>query len=121
MSAILIVEDDEGTAHLIASVLRNVGYELLIASNGKQGLSLAQEHQLALIIMDMRLPGINGWELTSIIRNELHLTQIPIIAVSVQVEQNDPEKAIQAGCNEFIAKPFNINELKECVLYYLNG
>ena len=120
MSAILIIEDDEATAQLIASVLRNIGNPLLLASNATKGLALAQENELALILLDMRLPGMTGWELAPILRNELHLTKVPIVAVSVQVERDDPQRAIQAGCDEYIAKPFNINELRECVLYYLS-
>lgn len=119
MSAILIIEDDEATAQLIASVLRNIGHQLLIASNGKRGLALAQENDLVMVILDMRLPGMTGWELAPIFRNELNLTQTPIIAVSVQIERDDPQRAIQAGCDEYISKPFNINDLRDCVLYYL--
>jgi len=119
MSAILIVEDDDATAQLIASVLRHIGHQLLIAPNATRGLALAQENELVMVILDMRLPGMTGWELASILRSDLNLTQIPIIAVSVQVERDDPQRAIQAGCDEYIAKPFNINDLRDCVNYYL--
>jgi CheY-like chemotaxis protein len=120
MGTILIIEDDEATAQLIANVLRSLGHELLIASNGKRGLALAEEHELILILLDMRLPGITGWELAPIFRNKLNMKNIPIIAVSVQVDMNDPQRAIQAGCDEYITKPFNINELRRCVEYYLS-
>lgn len=121
MGAILIIEDDEGTAQLIASVLRSLDYELLLAPNAAIAYSLAQEHNLSLILLDMRLPGMDGWELAPILRNELGLVDVPIIAVSVRVGANDPKRALQVGCNEYIPKPFNINDLRDCVVHYLQN
>lgn len=121
MGAILIIEDDEGTAQLMASVLRALGHELLLASNASIAYTLAQEHNLSLILLDMRLPSMDGWELAPILRNELGLRNIPIIAVSVQVGPDDPKRALQVGCDEYISKPFDINYLRNCVVHYLQN
>jgi CheY-like chemotaxis protein len=86
MESILIIEDDEPTAQLMVSVLESLGHPLLLAPNATRGLALAQEHEISLILLDMRLPGMDGWELVPILRAEYTM---PIIAVSVQICIND--------------------------------
>lgn len=121
MGAILIIEDHIPTAKLIANILRSLEHPILLASDAASGLSLAQEHELSLILLDMRLPGMDGWELVSIIRNELNLSYVPIVAVSVQINIDDAKRALQVGCDEYITKPFDVNDLRDCVAQYLNS
>jgi two-component system, cell cycle response regulator DivK len=119
MGTILIIEDDEATAQLIASVLRSLDHDLLFAVNATQALALVQENELSLILLDMRMPGMKGWELAPILRDEPNASHIPIIAVSVQIDVSDPKRALEVGCDDYIAKPFNINHLRDCVKHHL--
>jgi two-component system, cell cycle response regulator DivK len=119
MESILIIEDDEQTVALMLNVLRHFNREILHAGTAPNGLELAREHQPKVIILDMRLPGMNGWELAPILKNDPKLRSIPIIAVSVQIDSNDAEFAINAGCDDYVPKPFNIKALRDTVAYYL--
>lgn len=120
MGAILIIEDDDASAQLMRTVLEVFKYPILIAENAQIGLDLIQENEISLVLIDMRLPGMTGWELTPILRTKLQLSDIPIIAVSVQVERTEAQRALDVGCDEFIAKPFNIIDFRQRVADYLN-
>lgn len=121
MDSILIIEDDEQTFALMINVLRHFNRDIIHASTGSNGLALAKEHLPKLILLDMRLPGMNGWELAPILKNDPKLCRIPIIAVSVQVDANDPVVAINAGCDDYLPKPFNIKDLRDIVAHYLGA
>lgn len=119
MRSILIIEDDELTAMLIVAALRCIDVELIHAATAQDGLNLAKTHQPSLILLDMRLPGMNGWELAPILKSDTRLRQIPIIAVSVESQTEEANAAIRAGCSEFLPKPFAINVLRQRVTAYL--
>jgi DNA-binding response OmpR family regulator len=119
MESILIIEDDEQTVALMFSVLRHFNREILHAGTAPKGLELAREYEPKLIILDMRLPGMNGWELAPILKKDATLGSIPIIAVSVEVDSDDVKFALKAGCDDYVPKPFNIKQLRERVAHYL--
>ncbi|MCA9983767.1 MAG: response regulator [Anaerolineales bacterium] len=120
---ILYIEDNPFNMQLVEKVLRASGYELLAAEDGEKGLALAREHEPELILLDINLPGMGGYEIAQKIREcDLPgLASVPIIAVTANALVGDDEKAIEAGCTDYLAKPINIRELRETVARYLNA
>ncbi|MEM9953717.1 MAG: response regulator [Chloroflexota bacterium] len=119
MSTILIVEDDEQNHILMDSLLQSMGHKAIHAHTGQEGLELADAHHPDLILLDLRLPIRNGWEVASILKNDDQLGHIPIVAVSVQVDASDIQRAREAGCDEFIEKPFKIQLMRDCINYFV--
>lgn len=103
---ILVVEDNEDTREILLYRLKSMGnYEVLLASNGKEALEMATQSRPDLIIMDLKMPVMNGWEATKAIRQTEWGKDLPIIALTAQAMERDEEKALSAGCNDYIAKP----------------
>lgn len=103
---ILVVEDNEDTREILLYRLKSMGnYEILLASNGKEALEMATQSRPDLIIMDLKMPVMNGWEATKAIRQTEWGKDLPIIALTAQAMERDEEKALSAGCNDYIAKP----------------
>jgi len=108
---ILIVEDNPENMKVFEMVLNAKGYTLLKATDGEEALDMAIREHPDLIIMDIQLPKMNGLEVTKKLRGNSAFSHIPIIAVSAYAMKGDKEKAIEAGCNAYLSKPFNIHEL----------
>ena len=103
---ILVVEDNEDTREILLYRLKSMGsYEILLASNGKEALEMATQSRPDLIIMDLKMPVMNGWEATKAIRQTEWGKDLPVIALTAQAMERDEEKALSAGCNDYIAKP----------------
>ena len=117
---ILIVEDQEDNRTILRDVLSTVGYELIEALNGKDGVRLAQTERPDLILMDIQLPEMDGYEATQQIKSIAELKTIPIIAVTSYALSGDEAKARAAGCDGYIAKPFSPRELLAKVRKYLS-
>ena len=117
---ILIVEDQEDNGTILRDVLSTVGYELIEALNGKDGVRLAQSERPDLILMDIQLPEMDGYEATQQIKSIAELKTIPIIAVTSYALSGDEAKARAAGCDGYIAKPFSPRELLAKVRKYLS-
>ena len=117
---ILIVEDQEDNRTILRDVLSTVGYELIEALNGEDGVKLAQSERPDLILMDIQLPQMNGYEATQQIKSIAELKTIPIIAVTSYALSGDEAKARAAGCDGYIAKPFSPRELLAKVRKYLS-
>ena len=117
---ILIVEDQEDNRTIVRDVLSTVGYELIEALNGEDGVKLAQSERPDLILMDIQLPKMNGYEATQQIKSIAELKTIPIIAVTSYALSGDEVKARAAGCDGYIAKPFSPRELLAKVRKYLS-
>ncbi len=109
---ILIVEDNPQNMNVFEMVLRAKGYTLLKATDGEEALDMALSGRPDLIIMDIQIPGMNGLEVTRKLRENSAFSHTPIIAVSAYAMRGDREKAIEAGCNAYLPKPFNIHELR---------
>jgi two-component system, cell cycle response regulator DivK len=106
MKKILIVEDVEFNRDLIVQLLEH-HYEVLTAANGAKGIQLAAREHPDLILMDLSLPVIDGWEATRRIKAHAMLHDIPIIALSAHAMIGDREKALQSGCDEYLSKPLD--------------
>jgi two-component system, cell cycle response regulator DivK len=117
---ILIVEDQEDNRTILRDVLSTVGYGLIEAVNGKDGVKLAQSERPDLILMDIQLPEMDGYEATKQIKSIAELKTIPIIAVTSYALSGDEAKARAAGCDGYIAKPFSPRELLAKVRKYLS-
>lgn len=106
MKRILIVEDIEFNRDLLMQLLED-SYEILIATDGAEGLASAEREHPDLIIMDLSLPVIDGWETTRRIKTNPALQHIPIIALSSHAMRGDEEKARHAGCDDYLSKPLD--------------
>jgi len=117
---ILIVEDQEDNRTILRDVLSTVGYELIEALNGEDGVKLAQSERPDLILMDIQLPKMDGYEATQQIKSIAELKTIPIIAVTSYALSGDEAKARAVGCDGYIAKPFSPREVLAKVRKYLS-
>ena len=118
MKKILIVEDNELNIDLLIQLLED-DYELVTASDGEQGLRLAQQTLPDLILMDMSLPVMDGYEVTRRIKAIPALSQVVIIGLSAHAMSGDAEKAIAAGCDDYLTKPLDDDLLFEKLEQYL--
>src|SRR5215813_13807308 len=118
MKRVLIVEDVELNRDLLVQLLEE-DYELLTATNGAAGVELAERECPDLILMDLSLPVIDGWEATRRIKANPTLQHIPIIAVSSHAMREDEEKARQCGCDDYLSKPLDEDLLFEKLAQFL--
>ena len=116
---ILVVEDEKESSELLLKLLESVGFIVKIAVNGEKGVEYYESWRPNLILMDLRMPVMNGYQATEIIRSAKNGKKIPIIALSANVYEEDYSKAIAAGCDEFIRKPFKEEELFDIIRQYL--
>jgi len=108
---ILVIEDTEDNRQIIRDLLSSVGYELIEATDGVSGVALAQKERPDLILMDIQLPEIDGYEATRRIRAIPELAKVPIIAVTSYALSGDEAKTREAGCDGYVAKPFSPRQL----------
>lgn len=108
---ILLVEDNELNRDMLSRRLIRKGYEIVMAFDGEEGIQAALEQKPDLILMDMSLPVIDGWEATKRVRENPETQDIPIIALTAHAMQEDKERAMAAGCNDFDTKPVDLNRL----------
>jgi two-component system, cell cycle response regulator DivK len=118
---ILYIEDSPSNRLLVTRVLLVEGYEVLEASDGAEGIEMARSERPDLILMDMNLPEVDGYELTERIKSDPELSDIPVVAMTANVMQGDREKALQAGCIGYIPKPIDVDSLPEQVAGFLNS
>jgi CheY-like chemotaxis protein len=117
---ILYVEDNAANLALVRKVLEHGGrYEVVGAATGEEGLELATARPPALILLDLDLPGIDGFELARRLRAGAATAAIPLVAISASVMKHEREQAIAAGCVRFVEKPFDIAELRAVVEHAL--
>lgn len=108
---ILLVEDNPATVDVIQKELDFLGYDCIVAKDGKEAVEKADSYLPDLIIMDISLPKMDGLEASSLIRKSPKSQSIPILAATARALPGDKEKCLQAGCNDYIAKPFTHREL----------
>jgi two-component system cell cycle response regulator DivK len=116
---ILIIEDEEDNRAIMRDLLITAGYNLIEAVDGEEGVKLAQRERPDLILMDIQLPILDGYEATRRIRASAELKSIPIIAVTSYALRGDDAKARAAGCDSYVAKPFSPRELLAKVREFL--
>jgi two-component system cell cycle response regulator DivK len=111
MAKILLVEDNEMNRDMLSRRLERRGHEMLIAVDGQQGVALAQKNRPDLILMDMSLPVLDGWEATRQLKHIADTKSIPIIALTAHAMASDEQKALEAGCDDFDTKPIELTRL----------
>jgi len=117
---ILYIEDNPDNRMLVRRVLMAEGYTVLEAEDGPSGVRAAEEGFPDLILMDINLPEIDGYEVTSRIRLIPRLANVPVIAMTANVMQGDREKSLAAGCDGYIQKPIDIDLLPEQIAHFLS-
>ena len=120
MSKILLVEDDEMNRDMLSRRLERRGYQVVIAVNGHEGVALAQSHAPDLILMDMSLPVLDGWEATRQLKATPDTRAIPIIALTAHAMSGDREQALEAGCDDYDSKPVEFTRLLGKIQVLLN-
>ena len=116
---ILVIEDTEDNRQILGDLLSNAGYELIEAVDGLEGVATAEREQPDLILMDIQLPGIDGYEATRRIRKIPALAKVPIIAVTSYALSGDEAKTREAGCDGYVAKPYSPRQLLAKVREFL--
>lgn len=111
MVKILYVEDNEDNLYMLSNRLTRRGYEVVSARDGQQGIAMAESEAPALILMDLSLPIIDGWEATRRLKAEPLTRNIPVIALSAHAMAGDRDKAIAAGCDDYDTKPVELPRL----------
>ena len=111
MSMILYVEDNEDNVYMLTRRLQRRGFEVVVAGDGAEGIEKARRLLPALILMDLSLPGVDGWEATRRLKADPATRAIPVIALSAHAMEGDREKALQAGCDDFDSKPVDFASL----------
>ena len=111
MTKVLYVEDNEDNIYMLKNRLTRKGYTVLIATDGAQGVAMAAAEQPELILMDLSLPVLDGWEATRQIKAAETTRHIPVIALSAHAMTGDREKALAAGCDDFDSKPIELDRL----------
>jgi two-component system, chemotaxis family, sensor kinase CheA len=109
---VLIVDDDNRNIYALKRVLENRGMTTLVAKDGLECLDIMKEdHNIDVVLMDIMMPNMDGYETMSIIRNEMQLTDLPIIALTAKAMKNDRDKSLEAGASDYISKPLNLEQL----------
>ena len=121
MFKILYIDDSENNRILVTRRLARSGYQVLIAENAEQGLALATAELPDLILMDMGMPGTDGWTATRSLKAEPKLQHIPVIALTAHAMQGDREKALDSGCDDYETKPFDFPRLIEKIEAFLSA
>jgi CheY-like chemotaxis protein len=111
MTRLLLVEDNEMNRDMLSRRLQKKGYEVVLALDGEQGIAKARTETPALILMDMSLPGIDGWEATRRIKADPQTSGIPVIALTAHALTSDRDQALAAGCDDFDTKPVEFTRL----------
>jgi CheY-like chemotaxis protein len=121
MTRILLVEDNEMNRDMLSRRLQRKGYEVAMAVDGKQGVEMARSGGYDLILMDMSLPEIDGWEATRQLRAAPETKVVPIIGLTAHAMAGDREKALEAGCNDYDTKPVELPRLLGKIEALLGG
>jgi len=111
MPKILLVEDNEMNRDMLSRRLIRRGFEVVFAVNGKEGVDLARSEKPDIILMDMSLPVMDGWEATRCVKSDDATSSVPVIGLTAHAMSGDREKAIEAGCDDYDTKPVEINRL----------
>jgi two-component system cell cycle response regulator DivK len=117
---ILVIEDHEDNRRIMHDLLTSAGYEVIDAVTGEEGVTAAETHRPDLILMDVQLPGLDGYEATRRIKANPSLQKVPIIIVTSYALSGDDVKAFEAGCDAYVSKPFSPRELLAKIREFLS-
>ena len=121
MTKILYVEDNEDNVYMLTRRLERKGFEVIVANDGEQGVAMAAAELPALILMDLSLPVLDGWEATRQLKAAPETRDIPVIALTAHAMAGDAEKAFAAGCDDYDTKPVDLPRLLEKISALLPG
>jgi CheY-like chemotaxis protein len=116
----LVVEDNPDNRILITDVLTSLDYEVVVAVDGEEGIAKARSERPSLILMDLSLPQLDGWTATQRIRKLPELANVKIIALTAHAMVGDRERALEAGCDDYLSKPLDLKELAGKLSQYLD-
>jgi DNA-binding response OmpR family regulator len=108
---ILVVDDDPAVREVLRSTLARDGHEVLAAASGMEGLVRAQAESPDLVLLDVMMPGMDGWEVLKLLKLDAATREIPVVILSVRAEPRDRIRALQEGAVDYVAKPFAVDEL----------
>jgi len=117
--SILYVEDNFENRILVMRILNAEGYSVTFAENGDEAMTAVENEVFDLVLMDINLPDIDGYTLTSLLRNKPNVTHTPIVALTANVMKGDREKSLEAGCDGYIQKPLDVDALPRQVNNFL--
>ncbi len=117
---VLVVDDNEDNLLLLTFLIEQLDCEFISAADGQTALDLSQSYQPTLIMLDMMLPDMDGMEVLSHLKQNPLTNMIPVIAVTALARPEDRERILSAGCNEFVSKPYLVDELEELLHRYLS-
>jgi two-component system cell cycle response regulator DivK len=120
-SKILVIEDNEWSRDMLARRLSRRGYQVISAADGKRGIAMAHNQSPDLIVMDMSLPEIDGWEATRRLKADPSTRAIPILALTAHAMASDRQRAMDAGCDEYYTKPVDFESLVRAVEAFLEA
>ena len=116
---ILIIDDDSRNIFALAAVLRAKGFTVLSASSANTGIELLKKNKgIKVVLLDMMMPGMDGYETLDLIRNDAETSRLPVIAVTAQAMPGDREKCLEAGATEYVSKPIDVDWLMELLNRY---
>ncbi len=118
---ILVVEDNESSRDMLARRLSRRGYQVILAADGQRGIAMAHEQSPDLIVMDMSLPEIDGWEATRRLKADPATRAIPIVALTAHAMASDRKKAMDAGCDDYHTKPVDFESLVRSLEAFLEA
>ncbi len=117
---ILHVEDNLENRILVRRLLASEGYEVLEAENARQALKILETKIPDMILMDINMPDVDGYTLTTRLKAQPSLHQVPIVAITANVMRGDRERVFQSGCNGYIEKPIDVDRFMDQILFYMN-
>jgi CheY-like chemotaxis protein len=120
MSKLLLVEDNEMNRDMFSRRLQRRGYEVVEAVDGEEGVNLARSEDPDLVLMDMNLPVVDGWEAARRLKADMETAAIPILALTAHAMSNDRDKALEAGCDDYDTKPIEFSRLLVKIEFLLN-
>lgn len=118
---ILVVDDNQDSRELVRKILKREGYQIIEAVDGEDAIAKAIAYRPDLILMDISIPKIDGYEATKRLKSRPDFKDTPIIAFTAHAMRGDQERALQAGCDGYISKPINVREFAELIKMYLRG
>lgn len=120
---ILVVDDDESTRHVLKRLFEKEGYKVVLAKDATELVSFLESQPIELIMLDINLPWVNGFELCKLLKDHNDLKEVPIVFISGRKSEIDKKQAFQLGAHDYITKPFNIQEIKDTVrtLFHLHS
>ena len=121
MPSVLLVEDNEVNRNMLSRRLSKRGYDISVAGDGAEGVAVAKSQRPDIILMDMSLPVMHGWDATRALKADPETSGIPIIAITAHAMAGDREKALEAGCDDFDTKPYDLPRLLEKMEALLGG